>query len=350
MKAVAIRPRVPGTARVVELPRPEPKKGEVLVSVVEVGICGTDAEINGGLYGEAPPGEEVLVLGHEVLGRLDNGDLVVPMVRRPCAQCGHCKAGSQDMCDSGGFTERGIKAVHGGLCEFLAESSSMLIPVPAAARAYAVLLEPMSVVAKGLRHALVIQKRLDWRPKRALVVGAGPIGLLATLTLRMLGWEVVTAARKAQGSPKALIAGSCGAKYQSVAEVPLLESARLGERFDLVFEASGSAQAAFDSIHVLATNGVLCLTSVTGGTTEKSVPIDKINCDLVLGNKLIFGTVNAGKTDFIDGLAYLERIDKAFPGALCRLLSDRISFADVGRMFEVQGAGIKTVFEVSSAS
>lgn len=350
MKAIAIRPRVPGSARVVELPRPEPRNGEVLIEVLEVGICGTDAEINGGLYGEAPPGEDVLVLGHEVLGRLEDGGLVVPMVRRPCGLCPHCRSGAQDMCDSGAFTERGIKAVHGGLCEFIAEDPSMLIPIPARARPYAVLLEPMSVVAKGLRHALLIQQRFEWRPRRALVAGAGPIGLLATLTLRMLGWEVLTAARKAPGSPKALIAGSSGARYHSVAETPLLELAGRGERFDLIFEATGSAEAAFDSVHALAANGVLCLTSVTGGASAKSLPIDKINCDLVLGNKLIFGTVNAGRTDFIEGLSYLERIDKAYPGALGRLLTGRIGFDDAHRMFEVQGGGIKTVFEASPSA
>lgn len=348
MKALAVRPRVAQSARVVEIPRPDPKQGEVLVEVVEVGICGTDAEIGGGLYGEAPLGEELLVLGHEILGRLENGDLVVPMVRRPCARCLHCKAGSQDMCDSGEFTERGIKAVHGGLCEHFAEAPSMLIPIPPGARPYAVLLEPMSVVAKGLRHTLLIQKRLDWRPRRALVLGAGPIGLLATLTLRMLGWEVVTAARRAATSEKARITRAAGARYHSVAEVPLVDMARDQTPFDLVFEATGSAQAAFDSIQLLAVNGVLCLTSVTGGSQSHPVPIDRLNCEIVLGNKLIFGTVNAGRADFVDGLAYLERIDAAYPTLLGALLTSRVSFEDADRLFEIQRNGIKTVFSVSA--
>jgi threonine dehydrogenase-like Zn-dependent dehydrogenase len=346
MKALAVKPRVPHSARVVDMPRPDPGSGEVLVEVLEVGICGTDAEIGGGLYGEAPQGEELLVLGHEILGRLENGDLVVPMVRRPCDRCQHCRAGSQDMCDSGAFTERGIKAVHGGLCEYFTESSGMLIAIPAAARPYAVLLEPMSVVAKGLRHTLMIQRRLDWRPRRALVLGAGPIGLLATLTLRMLGWEVVTAARRPSTSEKARIVKAAGARYHSVADVSLLDLVRDQTPFDLVFEATGSAQAAFDSIHLLATNGVLCLTSVTGGAQSSSLPIDRINCDMVLGNKLIFGTVNAGRSDFIEGLAYLERIEVAYPGLLGSLLTGRISFEDVDRLFEVQKSGIKTVFSV----
>ncbi|MDD5302487.1 MAG: glucose 1-dehydrogenase [Elusimicrobia bacterium] len=346
MKAFAISPGVPQSARVLEVPRPEPGPSQVLVRVLEVGICGTDSEINCGLYGEAPPGEEFLILGHEVLGALDNGDLVVPMVRRPCGRCRHCGSGSQDMCDSGTFTERGIKAVHGGLCEYIVEDPSMLIAVPPAMRAYAVLLEPMSVVAKGLRHAQLIQKRLEWGPRRALVVGAGPIGLLATLTLRMLGWEVVTAARRSGDSEKGRLVRSVGAAYHSVAEAPLSELVRGAGAFDFIFEASGSAQAAFDSIHVLAANGVLCLTSVTGGTAAQSVPIDRINCDLVLGNKLIFGTVNAGLVDFTEGLAYFERIEKAYPGKLQSLLTGRVSFENAQTMFEIQKSGIKTVFTI----
>lgn len=348
MRAFALRPRVPGSARVVEVPRPEPGEREVLVKVLEVGICGTDAEINSGLYGEAPPGESLLILGHEVLGRLENGDLVVPMVRRPCRDCRHCRSGSQDMCDSGAFSERGIKSVHGGLCEYIVEEPSMLITIPPGSRSYAVLLEPMSVVAKGLRQTLAVQQRLEWGPKRALVLGAGPIGLLATMTLRMLGWEVVTAARGPSACRKARIAGSVGAGYHSVGAVPLLDLARDGECFDFIFEATGSAQAAFDSIHLLGANGVLCLTSVTGGGQSRSVPIDRINCDLVLGNKLIFGTVNAGRRDFIDGLAYLDRIERAYPGALRSLLTGRVSFANAGTMFETQKSGIKTVFSIDS--
>ncbi len=347
MKGFAVRPLVPKTAQVVEISRPEPKPGEVLIEVLEVGICGTDAEINSGLYGEAPQGEEFLILGHEVLGRLENGDLVVPMVRRGCHTCRHCLRGEQDMCDSGSFTERGIKGIHGGLCEYIAEAPGMLIPVPPSARPYAVLLEPMSVVAKGLRHALLIQKRFQWEPHRALVTGAGPIGQLATLYLRALGWEVVTAARKPKDSDKARRVAAAGATYHSVGEAPLL-SLSGGKPFDLIFEATGSAEAAFDSIQLLAANGVLCLTSITGGDASKSLPVDRLNTGLVLGNKVIFGTVNANKQDFIDGLADFELIERVFPGALESLLTHRTGFADAGRLFEIAQSGIKTTFKMSA--
>ena len=346
MKAFAVRPGVPDSAQVVDMPVPSPGPGEVLIRVLEVGICGTDAEINAGLYGEAPPGEELLVLGHEALGRLEGGGLVVPMVRRPCSECACCRRGDQDMCSSGAFTERGIKGVHGTLREYFTEIPELLIPVPRRARSFAVLLEPMSVVSKALRHALLIQRRLKWEPSRALVLGAGPIGLLATLMLRSLGWSVTTVARRPPESRKARLACGAGAKYVSVRRTPLAELARSGAAYDFIFEATGSAQAAFESLPALAVNGVLCLNSITGGDSKVLLPVDRMNCDLVLGNRLIFGSVNANKQDFTDGLDHLERIKKMFPGALSGLITARASFETALDVFNPQEDSIKTLFEI----
>jgi len=158
---------------------------------------------------------------------------------------------------------------------------------------------------------------------------------------------VTTAARMQGVSAKSSIATSAGAAYVSVKDRSLLTLAEGGSAFDMIFEASGSAEAAFDSIHLLAANGVLCLSSITGGDALKSLPVDRINRDLVLRNQVVFGAVNANRKDFIDGLAYFEKIEKAFPGILGRLITHRVSFDDAGRLFETQKSGIKTVFEVS---
>lgn len=349
MKAITVVPGQLRSARIAELPDPTPEQNQVRVRVLEVGICGTDAEINDGLYGEAPEGEPVLVLGHEGLGQLLGGELVVPMVRRPCPHCSNCRNDSQDMCSTGGFTERGIKGVHGLMSEFIVDDPRYLIPVPDRARSFAVLTEPMSVVAKGVRHALLIQSRLTWDRRRALVLGAGPIGLLATMMLRGQGWDVVTMARGPKGNSKAAVATSVGAKYLSTAEVPVSELSECEAPFDFIFEATGSAECAFDALPALAVNGVLCLTSITGGSFAKSLPLDRLNYDLVLGNKVVFGTVNAHRQDFIDGLAQMDRIEQEYPGLLGRLLTDPISFDDVGHMFEKRAAGIKTVLRVARA-
>ena len=349
MKAVAVRPGTSGSVHVVEVSDPIVREHEVRVRVLEVGICGTDVEINDGLYGEAPDGEPLLVLGHEGLGQLPNGQLVVPMVRRPCPHCSNCRHGAQDMCSTGAFTERGIKGIHGMMSEFITDDPRYLIHVPDRARGYAVLTEPMSVVAKGVRQALQIQGRLRWEGRRALVLGAGPIGLLATLALRTQGWDVVTMARKPRGTAKASIAVDVGARYVSAADVPTASISESEAPFDFIFEATGSADCAFDALHALAVNGVLCLASITAGSFMKSVPVDRLNYDVVLGNKLIFGTVNAHRQDFIDGLSQMERIEQEYPGVLGRLLTDSLSFNQVDRMFDRRDAGIKTILQVAGA-
>ena len=346
MKALAVTPLKAGSVRFEEIPAPVPARDEVLVKILEVGICRTDAEICEGLYGEPPAGASALVLGHEALGQLENGDLVVPMVRRSCGGCANCLGGSQDMCSTGNFLERGIKGLNGMLCEFIAEAPRYLVPIPPAARSYAVLAEPMSVVAKGLRQAELIQKRLHWAPRRALVLGAGPIGLLATLTCRLLGWEVATAARKPAASLKADIARSCGAAYISTSDTPVADLPGQYGLFDLVFEATGSSEVAFDCLGAAAVNGAVCLTSVTGGSARKTIQADRINCGLVLGNRVVFGTVNAGRQDFEDGLKYLERINLKYPGALQRLFTARLPFSQSAGVFGARMDGIKTLVEL----
>ena len=349
MKAFAVSPGVKNSASVIDVPKPQLRTGEVLVRVLEVGICGTDSEINSALYGEAPSGEPLLILGHEALGELSDGRLVVPMVRRPCPECDNCRAGDQDMCSTSAFSERGIKGLHGAICEFIAEDPAFLINVPADARRFAVLVEPMSVVAKALRHALLIQSRMRWQPNRALVLGAGPIGLLAAFALRARGCSVTVVARKPAGSVKAKVAEFVGAEYHSTQQKPIRDLVASSDPFDLIFDATGSAQAAFDSIGGLAVNGVMCLTSVTGGSATASLPIDRINCDMVLGNRVIFGTVNANRRDHVDGLEMLRVIDGKFPGVLARLVTARVSFSGAADVFDIQQQGIKTVFDVVAA-
>src|SRR5919202_6146600 len=193
MDAIAVTPRTPGSARPVKLQQPPAAPGSVLVRVLEVGIDGTDTEIDKGEYGEAPKGEDVLVIGHEGLGRVEavgsgvsgfhKGDLVVATVRRP-DDCINCRAGENDMCLTGNYTERGIKGAHGYMAQYYAEKPEYLVHIPEAIRAFAALLEPLSIVEKAIFQAWKIQERMIWEPKNAVVLGAGPIGLLGTILLR----------------------------------------------------------------------------------------------------------------------------------------------------------------------
>ena len=133
MKAIVVKPGEANSIHMREMPDPPMDPGQIAVRMLRVGLCGTDAEINQGLYGKPPDGSEFLILGHENLGRIEDvgrkartagfkvGDLVVATVRRPCGVCPQCRAGENDMCSSGRYTERGIMRRHGFMAEYYTE-------------------------------------------------------------------------------------------------------------------------------------------------------------------------------------------------------------------------------------
>jgi threonine dehydrogenase-like Zn-dependent dehydrogenase len=323
-----------------------------------VGLCGTDAEINHGLYGKPPEGDEYLILGHENLGVVEEvgkkvkdfkaGDLVVSTVRRPCGVCVNCKNGENDMCSSGQYTERGIMRRHGFMAEYYTEQPLYLNKIPKAVRDIAVLLEPMSVVEKGIDHAYLLQKRLIWKPKLAVVLGGGPVGLLAAAVCRARGLRTVVVGREPKSDLRAQIALQLEAEYVSVENVPLVDLPKTIGPPDLVIEATGSARVVFDAMEILGPNGVLCLLSVTGGTGMNEEPIDRINQLLVLGNQVVFGSVNANPRHFGMGVKDFVTIEKKWPGALKRLLTNPIPWQDHRKWFTERGSGIKSTLEIGN--
>jgi len=186
-----------------------------------------------------------------------------------------------------------------------------------------VLLEPMSVVEKGVTQAFEIQRRLRvWRPRRAAVMGAGTIGLLAALVLRLRGLEVVTFGKTPKPYLNSDLVEALGAAYVTSDELPVAESPKRYEGgFDLIFEATGYSPVAFDSMQALAKNGVLVLSSVTGGDRRIEIPSDKINLEFVLGNRVMVGTVNANREYFESGVRDMSQAELEYPGWLGRLLT-----------------------------
>jgi glucose 1-dehydrogenase len=275
------------------------------------------------------------------------GDLVVSTVRRPCGMCPQCKAGENDMCSSGQYTERGILRRHGFMAEYYVESPQYLNKIPKAVRDFAVLLEPMSVVEKGIDHAFLLQRRTTWRPTFAMVLGGGPVGLLAAAVLRTRGLRTLVIGREEATDLRAQIAKQLGAAYLSVANRALVDVPKETGYPDLVIEATGSAKVAFDAMEILGADGVLCLLSVTGGQTENQEPIDRINQRLVLGNQVVFGSVNANPRHFAMGVKDLVAIDKKWPGALSRLLTNRIPWENHKSWFTDRGRGIKSTLEIA---
>jgi threonine dehydrogenase-like Zn-dependent dehydrogenase len=357
MKAIVVEPGVKDSIHMRDMPDPEMKPDQVAVKMVRVGLCGTDVEINNGLYGKPPDGERFLILGHENFGVVADagrdvegwkaGDLVVATVRRPCGICANCHAGESDMCSSGEYTERGIMRRHGFMAEYYVESPAYLTRMPEAVRDLAVLLEPMSVVEKGIDQAFLVQRRLRWNPSLAYVLGAGPVGLLAAAVLRSRGLRTVVIAREPESDARAAIARDLGAEYASIAESTVVQLPDALGRPDLVIEATGSARVAFDAMGILGPNAVLCLLSVTGGSGTSEEPIEQINQRLVLGNEIVLGSVNANARHFAMGVEDLVRIEKQWPGTLLRLITHRLSWQDHKTWFDSRGSGIKTTLEIS---
>ena len=338
MKAIAVFPGKPNSVHLADLARPSvrdiPDGRGVLVKVLRVGVDGTDKEINAAEYGAAPEGYDFLVLGHESFGQVESvgpnvtevkpGDYVVATVRRPGSSI-YDLIGTNDMTTDDTYFERGINLRHGYLTEYYVDDAEFIVKVPRGLKEVGVLLEPTTVVEKGIAQAYEIQRRLRvWRPKRAAVMGAGTIGLLATLVLRMRGLDVTTFGRTAKPYLNSEMVEAIGARYVTTVDTPVLDAPKEYGPFDIIFEATGNSQVVFDSMEALGKNGVLVLSSVTGGSRTIQVCADRINLNFVLGNKVMVGTVNANREYFEMGVRDMAQAEAEYPGWLGQLLTNPV--------------------------
>lgn len=350
MKAIAVRPGTPDSVHLREIPVPTlatqphphvctiPEGRSVLVKVLQIGVDATDREINDALYGNAPPGNDFLILGHESFGEVVEvgrdvtqfkpGDLVSCTVRRP-GKTVFDQIGRNDITGQNEYYERGINLCHGYLTEYFVDDAEYMVKVPSELKPIGVLAEPASVCAKAIEQAYLAQHRLQvWSPRRAFVLGAGQIGLLATMMLRLRGLDVYTLARSPGPHRKQEIAEAYGAKYVSTSEKSMHELAKEVGAPDLIFECTGSSKIAFQAMEVLGINGALIWTSVTGGKTEVTVPGDSINLNWVLGNKLLVASVNGNRRHFELGIKDLAHGESQFPGVTRRILTNPVQGLD----------------------
>ena len=355
MRAVTVTPGQAGSLRVRDVPDLQPGGAEAVVRVLQAGLCGTDAEITAGLYGEAPSGESYLVLGHENLGVVESaptgsslapGDLVVCTVRRPCPEaCLPCRTGQNDMCLTGHYLERGIQGLHGFMSERYADDPANMIRVPARLREAAVLVEPMTVGQKTLEQAFRIQQRLSWQPRQAVVLGAGPVGILAAAAMRLRGLEVTVASREAEGSAREALLRAAGIGYVSTASTAIEDLPRRLGPIDIVLEATGAASVIAPAVRILGRNGVCVLASVTEVGRNREIDLGAWNREMVLGNRLVFGTVNAARRHFEAAVADLATAEERLPGWMARLITRRFPFADAPRALVREPESIKTVLD-----
>ncbi|HLZ62925.1 MAG TPA: glucose 1-dehydrogenase [Ktedonosporobacter sp.] len=366
MKALAVYPGQAHSMHLEEIPRPNvtdiPDGRGVLVKVLRVGVDGTDKEILEALYGDAPEGETFLITGHENFGKVVEvgphvpstirpGTYVVATVRRPGLSI-YDQIGLQDMTTDDVYYERGINRRHGYLTEYYVEDAAYIVPLPASLREVGVLLEPVTVAQKGINQAFEIQRRLKvWQPRRAAVIGAGTIGLFACLALRLRGLEVACYSRRLPPYLNSNLITAIGGQYISAQEKTVAETSTAFGPFDIIFEASGFSLLAFQAAEVLGKNGVLVLSSITGGNASAEVNVDRINQSFVLGNKVMVGTVNASPADFVSGVNDMVKAEALYPGWLPQLLTTRVSglenYAELVRHLTEDKQAIKVYMEVA---
>jgi glucose 1-dehydrogenase len=363
VKALAV---FPSTREIRRIDHPEPtieRSTDVKLRILEAGICGTDREITSFEYGAPPVGSPYLIIGHEALGEVVEvgsgvagvapGDLAVLTVRRPCPheRCTPCRRDRQDFCITGDFTERGIKGVHGYMTEFVVDEEKYVVKVPRELRDVAVLIEPLTVAEKAAEQVRVLTQRLpgdlrnDPSNLSAVVLGAGPIGLLGAMKLLRGGFKTWVYSMDKPGSPNVRVVEAIGARFISAAEHPATDLAKIVGDISLMYEATGIASVFFGALSVLGVNGVFVSTGVPALGEPVEIDARRIMRNAVLDNHVICGTVNAGRASFEEAVDDLRWFMQAFPDAVQTVITSRTSLEDAREAVLTPG-GIKSVITI----
>ncbi len=366
MKAVAV---FPGRREIKLIEQAEPQitgPHEVKLKILDVGVCGTDRHICAFAFGTPPPGSDYLIIGHEALGEvievgegvqhLKVGDLVVPVVRHPCSDpgCRACRAGRQDFCFTGTYTERGIVGLHGYMTEMVVDDAHYLNPVPADLRDVAILTEPLTIAEKAFSQVWQIQQRLPWlyegvsanepgRGLKAVVLGAGPIGLLGAMYLVTAGFETYVYSRSPVPNNKAAAVEGIGAAYISSETTPIEEFTAMVGTFELVYEALDAAPLSVEVLRLLGRNGVFVFTSVPDERKLFGIDASQALHNLSMKNQVVVGTVNAGPATFPAAIEHLAMFRQRWPQTLQELITARYPVARYADVLVGRAGGIKNV-------
>jgi glucose 1-dehydrogenase len=367
VKAVAV---FPGSHEVKVIEQEDPRLSQpdqVMLRMMDVGICGTDKEICSFEYGTPPPGDDHLVIGHESLAeivqvgsaveRLRVGDLVVPSVRRPCPHpsCLPCRSGHQDYCSTGDFRERGIKEAHGYMAEYVVDHEQYMNLVPPGLRDIAVLAEPLTIAEKALAQIFWLMRyRPPWldpqtppeergRGLSALVLGLGPVGLLGAMTLAAAGFTTYVYSREEPPNPRIDLVTAIGATYVSTQTTTFPQLAEQIGNIDLVYEAVGHSHFALQGLQALGTNGIFVLTGVPGLQDFIQADPARLMRDMVLKNQVLLGTVNAGPEAFAAALRDLDAFRRRWPAVVRTLIAGRYPPEQAPELILGRPGGIKSV-------
>ena len=293
-----------------------------------------------------------MILGHELLARVKTdghgfarGDMVCATVRRGCDHRVACEQRAQDSCLTGDYLERGITRLDGFAAELVAESPEHLIRVPPGLGAVAVLGEPASICARGIRHAEAIANRQPWMHQRALVLGTGAIGIGSTYLLRLEGYEVWTAGQSSLGDQRAQLALACGLTDPSTADTALTDAASDVGGFDLIIEATGDAQVMIDTLGLLSRNGVACLLGIDGRPREVTIDGRVLGVDSILQNRALVGSVNAHRQDWEHAIDALHRARQRWPDAVDSFIGLTVGVDAFADAFAYRGVKATLTFD-----
>jgi threonine dehydrogenase-like Zn-dependent dehydrogenase len=203
-----------------------------------------------------------------------------------------------------------------------------------------------------------VQQRLPWtlaqgngKPPghglKAVVLGAGPVGILGAMALLVNGFETYVYSRSKKPNPKAELVESFGAQYISALSESVDALAEHVGNIDLVYEAVGAAKIAYDVLRVLGTNGVFVFTGIPAPRPPIEVDADIIMRNLVLKNQLVVGTVNADKAAFQNAIHDLGVFIKRWPAELRSLITGRYTMENYRELLTGERGGIKNVIALA---
>jgi threonine dehydrogenase-like Zn-dependent dehydrogenase len=228
-------------------------------------------------------------------------------------------------------------------------------PVPHHLREIAVLVEPLTIAEKAEYQLYkLMQRRPPWidpavseraqgRGHTALVLGAGPVGMLGAMALRATEFETFIYSRERAPDLRTEVAQAIGATYLSSQELPISQiEARTGP-IDLVYEAAGHSLLAFEVLRVLGPNGIYVLTGIPGWQRLIEADLAALFRDMVLKNQVVLGTVNAGPHDFSAAIADLDLFSQRWPTAVRALLAERTPLAQAIDRILGRPVGMKSV-------
>ncbi|MBI4284400.1 MAG: alcohol dehydrogenase catalytic domain-containing protein [Chloroflexi bacterium] len=359
-----------------EMPVPEIRQpDEVLVRVKEVGVDGTDFNMVKFNLQDIAEGRDEIAMGHEMVGLVEAvgagvksvapGDVVTVTVRRGCGECHPCLHNMSDMCMTGHYRERGLHKLDGFLTQLIVEQEQYVVKVPTELKRFAVFTEPLSIVEKGVEQLRTIQSRLPWtcphpahgflspdwgQCKSALVVGAGPLGLLAIALLRLAHVNVYASDIVAEDSPKVALAQRLRAHYiDARGKTPkeVVDLCCTVGPLEIIFEASGAAATAVQLINHMSRSSIYIMTGIPREEVCIEIDAAQLVRQIVRFNQVVAGSVNSNRNHYEMALRDLGEINKRFDGVLAEMLTNRYLFDDYEQAFGPRDEKhIKTVIEV----